>query len=149
MTDVYLVLIEEQRRTAFQSLEQELSDIATGRCTPCGVSTYSSDMEANTAVVKFKTSLTSLSKSDTTIKCLSLRQVLKEVYKSSSSVLHKCPKAKGCDYVVTGAELKDLCNKVSNIACGLCFTCLQDTTDNATCIHHHMLEQWVNNDPIS
>lgn len=106
-------------------------------------------MEANVEVVKFKTSLTNLSKPDTTIECSSLRQVLKELYKSSSSVIHKCPKSKGREYVVTGADLKGLCNKVSNIACGLCFTCLKDTEDHATCTHRHLFEQWVNNDPIS
>jgi hypothetical protein len=57
--------------------------------------------------------------------------------------------SKESGHEVRGEALKDLCMKASQIACGLCLTCLRDKTIlGAGCAHGRLCEYSADSDPI-
>jgi hypothetical protein len=148
MTEIWQVLVEEQRRAAFKSFENELSELGSQYCERCDYHVRIADQDLFAAVVSLKKNFMSLRKADPEVRCKSLRLILEHAYKSDKTVLHECNKA--CyEAAVTGGSLKILCHKISKIACGLCLICLEDVECETPCTHLTILHQWTENDRLS
>jgi hypothetical protein len=66
------------------------------------------------------------------------------------SIKHESPTGgHSREILVTCKLIRDLCNKASAVASGLCLTCVREAKfSDAPCEHHELLKQCVNNDPI-
>ena len=148
MTDVKTVLVEEQRRSALNLLTLESSELGCRYCSHCQLYTRATQLPIYLDASKFMKRQLDLQKAGPHVPCQSLRSILSEACKGDNWVIHTCQGSLGL--AVTGSSLKVVCNKVSNVACGLCLVCLQDDESDAdTCAHHALLQKWTENDPIS
>lgn len=92
MTDVWQVLLEEQRRAASDSFENELSELGSQYCGRCDYHARIADQDLFAAVVSLKKNFMSLRKADPEFRCKSLRLILEHAYKSDKTVPHECKK---------------------------------------------------------
>lgn len=157
------VLIEEQRKTAWLSLQSDLAELATVNClyplfgSVCGESGTDYNIFA-TLIAKMPRNGVQGPVSWPASNC-PLRFVLKGIYNWGSDIHIRVPL--GCGhgpshgddekYEVKSAGLKDLCVRINKTALGLCLVCLQANAGNETptkCSHQQLLERWVENDPF-
>lgn len=147
------MLLEEQRKAATNALRSDLTALAEQRCYRNGCGRSGTDLSFANALARKVNSFRREVYWPPHDNYWSLRDLLKQTFHCGDVSIHL---ATGCkhehdyEHKVTGASLRSVCNKISKIACGLCFDCLaDDNTDPAACTHRQSLEQWVNNDPIS
>jgi hypothetical protein len=129
------VLLEEQRKAATMAFRFELPTLAEQRCYRHGCGRTGTDLAFGSALAlkingpSYRKELYWPPHDDS----LSLRKILKKAFHCGDVSIHV---ATGCkhehdyEYEVTGERLKDLCNKVSKIARGLCLTCLLKNNTN-------------------
>lgn len=141
------VLAEEQRKTANMILRDGLLPLANSLCTH-----YKCHVHLSHA---FPAGLLKALGSPWPPRdgTSSLRAVLKKTGECGDvSIEHKCVSVYGAhtsSVVVTGERIRDLCNKASAVASGLCLTYVREARfSDAPCEHHELLKQCVNNDPI-
>lgn len=152
---IHAVLLEEQRKAATTSFRYGLPALTQQRYYRHGCGNTGTDLTFANALAR---KINSFANRDQLYwpphdNSTSLRNLLKKAYHCGDVDIHL---ATGCkhehdyDHKVGAECLRHLCKKISKIACGLCLSCLQDkNTDPAACTHRQLLEQWVNNDPIS
>lgn len=148
-----VVLLEEQRKAATNTLRFELPALAEQRCYRNGCGRTGTDLTFANALAREINSHRREMYWPPHDNYWSLRDLLKQTFHCGDVSIHL---ATGCrhehdyEHKVGSETLKSLCNKISKIACGLCLNCLEDdNTDPNACTHRHLLEQWINNDPIS
>ena len=81
----------------------------------------------------------------------SLRDVVKKTGECGDLLIdHKgLPSYHSVNVTVPGNRIKDLYNKASALASGLCLLCVREgESHDSFCAHHELLKQCVNNDPI-
>jgi hypothetical protein len=139
------VLAEEQRKTANMTLRDGLLPLANSLCAYCHV-----DFSHTFLAGLLKALGSPWPPRDGTS---SLRAVLRKTRECGDvSIEHKGGSVHEphiSPVVVTGERIRDLCNKASAVASGLCLTCVREAKfSDAPCEHHGLLKQCVNNDPI-
>ena len=153
------VLVEEQRKTAWLSLQNELASLATVKCQylrfkrVCG--------QSGTDYNIFGTLMSKMPKDGPQgpvswpASNYPLRFILKGIYNCGSGVHFQvsldCGHRDDPKVEVNSASLKTLCGRVNKTALGLCLACLQTNAEDETptkCPHQQLLERWVENDPF-
>jgi hypothetical protein len=152
------VLVEEQRKTAFLFLRDELLKVTTSKCsnfplygTQCEKPT--TDHNISVALIKSLPTFKLGAPISWPWSDRPLRYVLKETYDHSENipchVTHRCHNVTE-DFEVERDTLTTLCERANKVALGLCLDCLSGKaqgTKSEGC-SHQLLEQWIESDPF-
>jgi hypothetical protein len=151
-TNMITVIVEEQRKAVWRLFHDELPKLATKECTA-----YRTCNQAGTDY-NFLPALVAKLPNHRVVNPVSwppsdrpLRYILRETYNCGGSIACRA----GCGHAdsvkswdVTCEDLKALCDRVNKAALGLCLLCLPSPHVVPGDCPYHLLERWVENDPL-